>query len=166
MREGDIGKAIQYRNENNGRLDKFKGGDKISNQELLSLDVDVLIPAALENAITDKNASKIKAKIIVEGANGPTSHEADAILQKKGIIAVPDILANAGGVIVSYFEWVQNLQQFKWTEDEVNKKLEAKMVQAFKEVHDVKMKQKIPMRIASFMVAIDRVERSYTLRGG
>ena len=97
----DVGKAIQYRNENNGTLDKFPGGDKISNGELLSLKVDVLIPAALENAITDKNAEDIKAKVIVEGANGPTSHEADAILEKNKIIAVPDILANAGGVIVS-----------------------------------------------------------------
>ena len=93
--------------------------DKISNDELLTLDVDVLIPAAMENTITEKNANKIKAKLIVEGANGPTSHEADPILEKKGVVAVPDILANAGGVIVSYFEWVQNRLGFKWTKNRV-----------------------------------------------
>ena len=162
----DIGKAIQYRNENNGRLDKFKGGDKISNQELLSLDVDVLIPAALENAITDKNANKIKAKLIVEGANGPTSHEADAILQKKGIIAVPDILANAGGVIVSYFEWVQNRLGYKWTKNRVYRRSDSIIKQAFNNVYSISKKYKVSLRTAAYIAAIDKVSRTYKYRDG
>ena len=162
----DVGKAIQHRNENNGTLDKFKGGDKISNQELLSLDVDVLIPAALENAITDKNANKIKAKLIVEGANGPTSHEADSILQNKGIIAVPDILANAGGVIVSYFEWVQNRLGFKWTKNRVYRRSDSIIKQAFNNVYSISKKYKVPLRTAAYIAAIDKVARTYKYRDG
>ena len=162
----DVGKAIQHRNENNGTLDKFKGGDKISNEELLSLDVDVLIPAALENAITDKNANKIKAKLIVEGANGPTSHEADSILQKKGIIAVPDILANAGGVIVSYFEWVQNRLGFKWTKNRVYRRSDSIIKQAFNNVYSISKKHKVSLRTAAYIVAIDKVARTYKYRDG
>ena len=110
--------------------------------------------------------SSLNCKVIIEAANGPVTGGAANKLWEQKIPVIPDILTNAGGVTVSYFEWVQNIQQFKWSEDEVNKKLEDKMVQAFKEVYDVKVKKEIPMRIASFMVAIDRVERSYRLRGG
>ena len=162
----DVGKAIQYRNENNGTLEKFSGGDKISNEELLTLNVDVLIPAALENAITDKNAEKIKAKVIVEGANGPTSHEADAILEKKKIIAVPDILANAGGVIVSYFEWVQNRLGFKWTKNRVYRRSDAIIKQSFNNVYSIAKKYKVSLRTAAYIAAIDKVSRTYKYRDG
>ena len=138
----------------------------ISNQDLLTLDVDVLIPAALENQITADNAADVRAKYIFEVANGPITSDADKILQKRGAYVFPDILVNAGGVTVSYFEWVQNLQQFKWTENDVNQKLEDKMVNAFNEVFEVKKNKQVPMRIASFMVAIDRVHTAYNLREG
>ena len=162
----DVGKAIQYRNENNGTLDKFSGGDKISNEELLSLKVDVLIPAALENAITDKNADNIKAKVIVEGANGPTSHEADEILEKNEIIAVPDILANAGGVIVSYFEWVQNRLGFKWTKNRVYRRSDSIIKQSFNNVYSIAKKFKVSLRTAAYIAAIDKVSRTYKYRDG
>ena len=147
----DVGKAITHKNENNGVLENFDGGDKISNDELLTLDVDVLIPAAMENTITEKNANKIKAKLIVEGANGPTSHEADPILEKKGVIAVPDILANAGGVIVSYFEWVQNRLGFKWTKNRVYRRSDSIIKQAFNNVFAISKKYNISLRTAASM---------------
>ena len=137
-----------------------------SNEELLSLDVDVLIPAALENAITDKNAENIKAKLIVEGANGPTSHEADSILQKKGVVAVPDILANAGGVIVSYFEWVQNRLGFKWTKNRVYRRSDSIIKQAFNNVFSISKKHKVSLRTAAYIAAIDKVSRTYKYRDG
>ena len=133
----NIGKAITHRNENNGSLANFKGGDKISNKELISLKVDVLIPAAMEDSITEKNAPDISAKFIVEGANGPTAYKADDILLKNKIIAVPDILANAGGVIVSYFEWVQNRLGFKWTKSRVNRRCDAIIKQGFNNVYSI-----------------------------
>ena len=153
-------------NYKNRTIDGYGQGKKISNDELLALECDFLIPAALGSAINDSNVNSLNCKVVIEAANGPVTGGAATKLWKQSIPIIPDILTNAGGVTVSYFEWVQNIQQFKWTEDEVNKKLEDKMVQAFKEVYDVKVKREIPMRIASFMVAIDRVERSYTLRGG
>ena len=162
----DIGKAIQYRNENKGSLDGFKGATRISNEELLSLDVDVLIPAALENAITEKNVNSIKAKVIVEGANGPTSHEADSIIEDKGIVAVPDILANAGGVIVSYFEWVQNRLGFKWTKNRVYRRSDSIIKQSFNNVFSISKKYKVSLRTAAYIAAIDKVSRTYKYRDG
>ena len=162
----DVGKAITHKNENNGVLENFDGGKKITNEELLTLDVDVLIPAALENTITEKNANKIKAKLIVEGANGPTSHEADPILEKKGVIAVPDILANAGGVIVSYFEWVQNRLGFKWTKNRVYRRSDSIIKQAFNNVFAISKKYNISLRTAAYIAAIDKVSRTYKYRDG
>ncbi|UTC74300.1 Glu/Leu/Phe/Val dehydrogenase [Treponema sp. OMZ 792] len=139
-----------------GQLLKSFEGDfkRISNEELLELKTDILIPAALENQITEKNASNIKASIIIEAANGPVTPEADRILEKKNIISVPDVLANSGGVIVSYFEWVQNLQGFYWTEEEVNRRLEDKMIEAFRLVWDVKETYKVSMRKAAYIKAL------------
>ena len=162
----DVGKAIQYRNENKGTLEGFKEATKISNDELLSLDVDVLIPAALENAITEKNVNSIKAKVIVEGANGPTSHEADSIIEAKGIVAVPDILANAGGVIVSYFEWVQNRLGFKWTKNRVYRRSDSIVKQSFNNVFSISKKYKVSLRTAAYIAAIDKVSRTYKYRDG
>ncbi|MBU1274593.1 MAG: Glu/Leu/Phe/Val dehydrogenase [Proteobacteria bacterium] len=137
----------------------------ISNQELLELPCEVLIPAALEGQIGLGNAQRIQARIIVEGANGPTSPFADDILYDRGIFVVPDILANAGGVTVSYFEWVQNLQKLFWTEEDVNKKLRDILVRSFKEVHDIARKEKINMRTAAYMLAIGRVAEAKRVRG-
>ena len=162
----DIGKAINHKNENEGLLKNYDGGKQISNENLLTLDVDVLIPAALENTITEKNADKIKAKLIVEGANGPTSHEADPILEKKGVIAVPDILANAGGVIVSYFEWVQNRLGFKWTKNRVYRRSDSIIKQAFNNVFAISKKYNISLRTAAYIAAIDKVSRTYKYRDG
>jgi len=135
------------------------------NQQVLTYDVDLLVPAALENQITKDHAAQIKAKVIVEGANGPTTVEADEILEKKGIIAVPDILANCGGVVVSYFEWVQNLANYYWTEKEVNEKLEEKMTIAFKGVYDMSKAQNCSLRTAAYMVAIERIAAAKKLKG-
>ena len=162
----NIGKAITHRNENNGSLANFKGGDKISNKELISLKVDVLIPAAMEDSITEKNAPDISAKFIVEGANGPTAYKADDILLKNKIVAVPDILANAGGVIVSYFEWVQNRLGFKWTKSRVNRRCDAIIKQGFNNVYSISKKYNVSFRIAAYISAIDKVSRTYKYRDG
>jgi glutamate dehydrogenase (NAD(P)+) len=162
----NVGKAITYRNENNGSLENFKGGDKISNNELLTLKVDVLIPAAMEDSITEKNASDISAKFIVEGANGPTSYKADDILLKNKIVAVPDILANAGGVIVSYFEWVQNRLGFKWTKSRVNRRADTIIKQGFNNVYSISKKYNVSLRTAAYISAIDKVSRTYKYRDG
>ena len=162
----NVGKAITHRNENNGSLKNFKGGDKISNKELLSLKVDVLVPAAMEDAITEENASDISAKFIVEGANGPTSYKADDILLKNNIVAVPDILANAGGVIVSYFEWVQNRLGFKWTKSRVNRRADTIIKQSFNSVYNISKKYNVSLRIAAYISAIDKVSRTYKYRDG
>jgi glutamate dehydrogenase (NAD(P)+) len=148
---------VQKHKEETGSVVGFKGSQEISNEELLELDVDILIPAALENMITSKNASKIKAKIISEAANGPTTPEADKILEKNKVFLVPDILANAGGVTVSYFEWVQNLNRMHWTEEEVNEKLRQKMVAAFKSTHDTAKKYNASMRDGALALAVGRV---------
>ena len=137
----------------------------ITNEELLLKECDVLIPAALENQITEKNANDIKASIIVEGANGPTTVAGDDILNKNGKIVVPDILANAGGVVVSYFEWVQNLQSFKWEEKEVNAKLESIMIKAFDDVWTKSKEKDSSLRLAANMVAIERVAKASKMRG-
>lgn len=140
--------------------------EHISNDDLLTCDCDVLIPAALENQITEENAENIKAKVIVEAANGPTTVEADEILEKKGIIVVPDILANAGGVIVSYFEWVQNIQSMAWNLDEVNRTLKKIMMGAYNDVKKMTEKNNTTMRMGAYMVAIDRITTAGKMRGG
>lgn len=148
-----------------GSVKGFPGTKPISNEEILELKVDVLLPCALENVITKDNAGKIKAKISGEGANGPTTFEADQILYKNGVLVLPDILANAGGVTVSYFEWVQNNYNFYWTEEEVNERLDQKITKAFHEVWDVKEKHKCNMRDAAYLVAVKKVADATTLRG-
>ena len=140
-------------------------GDRLSNQELLTLDVDVLIPAAIENQITARNADQVKASLIVEGANGPTTHEADQILIDQNTLIVPDILANAGGVICSYFEWVQDLQSFFWDIDKVRKQLNRSMVKAFEEVWHVSQTQHSDMRSAAFLLGTKRVTDAIQQRG-
>ncbi len=162
----DIPKAIEYRNQNNGSLEGFSGATPIPAEELLLLEVDVLVPAAVEDVITVDNAHKIKAKLIVEGANGPTSAKADAILNEKGIMAVPDILANAGGVTVSYFEWVQNRLGYKWTKERVNRRSDRIMKTAFDKVYETSLQYDVSMRIAAYIVAIDKVAKTYKFRGG
>ena len=142
-----------------------KGSKPITNEALLGLDVDVLVPAALENQITKEIAGKMRAKIIVEGANGPTTTEADEILNDRGIIVVPDILANAGGVVVSYFEWVQNLQSIFWDEHEIYSMLKKIMLRAFDEVFALSQSKKVSLRISAYMVALDRVVRAKKIRG-
>ncbi|MFC2030641.1 Glu/Leu/Phe/Val dehydrogenase [Chloroflexota bacterium] len=141
------------------------GVDRLTNEELLSADVDVLIPAALEHALRADNASYVRARMIVEGANGPTTPEADEILNDRGIVVVPDILANAGGVIVSYFEWVQDLQNFFWEEEEVNSRLECIMVRSFKEVWDFCQEKRVPLRLGANMLAVSRVAGAVQTRG-
>ena len=162
----DIKGAIEYRNKNNGSLEGFEGADKIDGNSILLMDVDVLIPAAKEDVITVKNANKIKAKIIVEGANGPTSAKADSIINDKGIFVAPDILANAGGVTVSYFEWVQNRLGYKWTGERVNRRSDRIMKDAFEKVYQISEKYNVSSRIAAYMVAIDKVAQTYRYRGG
>ena len=137
----------------------------ITNEELLTLDVDILIPAALENQITREIAEKMKAKIVVEGANGPTTAEADEVLEKRGIIVVPDILANAGGVVVSYFEWVQNTQSLTWDEEEVNRTLEKIMIRAFNEVYRTAENEGATLRMGAYMVALEKIVKAKKLRG-
>jgi glutamate dehydrogenase/leucine dehydrogenase len=162
----DIEAAVKYREGNKGSLEGFAGAEKISNDDLLTLPVDVLVPAATEDVITAKNAPDIKAKLIVEGANGPTSSKADSIINEKGIMVVPDILANAGGVTVSYFEWVQNRLGYKWTADRVNRRSDRIMKDAFMNVYKTSKQYNVPMRIAAYMVAIDKVAKTYKYRGG
>jgi len=165
----DILALLDYVRERPGRLLEDYGAqgevDHITNAELLTLDCDVLIPAALQDQITVKNANDIRAGIIVEGANGPTTFEADQILNDRGIKAVPDILANAGGVIVSYFEWVQNLQSFFWDIDEVRKQLHRAMGSAFDEVWSLAESKRVSLRAAAYILGIDRVASAFRMRG-
>ncbi len=161
----DIDAAIEYRDGNGGTLEGFKGASSISNEELLTLDVDVLVPAAMEDQITKINAADIKAKLIVEGANGPTSSSADEILNSKNIMVVPDILANAGGVTVSYFEWVQNRLGYYWTEERVNRRADRTMKLAFESVYAASQKYGVSMRIAAYIVAIEKVSKVQKFRG-
>ncbi len=160
----DVQAAIDHTRKH-GSLKTFEGGDRMTPEELLTLDVDVLLPAALENVITTKNASQIRAKIICEGANGPTTAPADAILDEKGVFVIPDILANAGGVTVSYFEWVQNRGGYFWTEDLVNDRLRAIMCRSFTNVLDISRKHKVNMRTAAYMLSVERVSTVHKLRG-
>lgn len=152
--------------EENGRIAANKGyGKDITNNELLELEVDVLAPCALENQITSENADRIKAKVITEGANGPTTPEADEILFKKGIIVIPDILANSGGVVVSYFEWVQNLQSYYWSFEEVQQKEDALLSTAFEDVWNLADEYKVDLRNAAYMKSIERISKAMKLRG-
>ena len=160
----DVPDAIRYVKEHK-TLEGYTKGDKLSNDELLVLDVDVLLPAALENVITSKNASKIRAKIICEGANGPTTAGADAILDEKGVFVIPDILANAGGVTVSYFEWVQDRGGYFWSEASVNDRMREIMTNSFKDVLSLSRQHKVNMRTAAYMLAISRVSTVHKLRG-
>ena len=160
----DIDAVSQHKKET-GSVIGFAGAENISNEDLLTIDCDVLIPAALENAITEKNAADVKAKIIAEAANGPTTPEADEILEKKKVFIIPDILANAGGVTVSYFEWVQNVQHLFWKEEEINVRLRTIMDNAFKAVVEYKEKYNVYMRIAANMLGINRVAHAAELRG-
>jgi glutamate dehydrogenase (NAD(P)+) len=146
-------------------LEKCPYGDKISNEELLELKCDLLVPAAMEMQITEKNAARLQCRLLAEGANGPTTPAADAILHDKGVFVIPDILANAGGVVVSYFEWVQDLQNFFWNESEVNNKLREILVKAFQEVLGMSQKHSVDMRMAALMIGIDRVTRAMLWRG-
>ncbi|QQO10854.1 Glu/Leu/Phe/Val family dehydrogenase [Breznakiella homolactica] len=141
------------------------GVNHITNQELITCGADVLVPAAMENQITEKNAADIQVKVIVEGANGPTTVAADKILEEKGIVVVPDILANAGGVVVSYFEWVQNLQSLVWDEDEVNKTLNRIMCKAIDEVFDLHTEKKITLRASAYCLALKKLVTAKNIRG-
>jgi glutamate dehydrogenase (NAD(P)+) len=160
----DVDAAIEYVKQNR-TLEGFKDGDRISNEELLTCDVDVLLPAALENVITSKNAAKIQAKIVCEGANGPTTAGADSILDEKEIFVIPDILANAGGVTVSYFEWVQDRGGYFWSEDTVNERLTDIMRRSFAEVLRYSTQHKVNMRTGAYMTSISRVAAVHKLRG-
>ncbi|MGI9140207.1 MAG: Glu/Leu/Phe/Val family dehydrogenase [Gemmatimonadaceae bacterium] len=160
----DVRAAIDHARKH-GSLQTFDGGERMKPEELLTLDVDVLLPAALENVITTKNAGQIRAKIICEGANGPTTAPADAILDEKGVFVIPDILANAGGVTVSYFEWVQNRGGYFWTEDLVNDRLRDIMCRSFANVLDISRKHKVNMRTAAYMLSVERVSTVHKLRG-
>jgi glutamate dehydrogenase (NAD(P)+) len=146
-------------------LTGYPKGDAITNAELLTVDCDVLVPAATENVINSKNAGQIRAKIICEGANGPTTANADKILEDKGIFVIPDILANAGGVTVSYFEWVQDRGGYFWEEEVVNQRLERIMVRSFDEVVAMSDRHKLNLRIGAYMLAIERVAAVHQLRG-
>jgi glutamate dehydrogenase (NAD(P)+) len=159
-----VDKLLEVASKNHS-LEGCPYGDKISNAELLELKCDILVPAAMEMQITKTNAARVQCRLLAEGANGPTTPDADAILRDKGIFVIPDILANAGGVVVSYFEWVQDLQNFFWTEDEVNKKLRDILTKAFHEVLDMSQKQKVDMRMAALMIGIERVTKAMLWRG-
>jgi glutamate dehydrogenase (NAD(P)+) len=160
----DIQAALAHKRETGG-LAGFRGAELISNEDLLLLDVDVLAPCALEQVITSENADKVKAKILVEGANGPVTPSADDILEDKGVLVLPDILANAGGVVVSYFEWVQGLQEYFWKEAEVNAKLNDIITRAFNETWAMQESRGVSMRLAAYGLAVRRVSEATTTRG-
>ena len=159
-----IDEALQWVRENR-YLDGYPGGDAISNEELLSLELDVLVPAAVENVITRRNAAGINTKVICEGANGPTTAAADRILEDKGVFVIPDILANAGGVTVSYFEWVQNRTGYFWDEKTVVDRLEAITVRSFADVLEVSKRHSVDMRTAAYMLSVERVAAVHRIRG-
>ena len=161
----DIPAAIQYAEEHGKSLDGLNAGDEITNEELLELECDVLIPAAKEDQISKRNADKIKARVIAEGANGPITANADSILEQREIWVVPDILANAGGVTVSYFEWVQDRQGYFWTEERVNRRLNRMMREAFDNIYRIGEKYDITLRQAAYVFAIDKVARVLRIRG-
>jgi glutamate dehydrogenase (NAD(P)+) len=161
----DVDKALAYSEAHGWSLEGFEGAEQITNDELLALDVDVLAPCAKEDQITARNAGDVRAKIIAEGANGPTTPKADAILRENGVLVVPDILANAGGVTVSYFEWVQDRQGYFWSLDRVNRRLDRMMRVAFEQVFDVSKKHDVTLRIGAYVDAIKKVSDALSLRG-
>jgi glutamate dehydrogenase (NAD(P)+) len=154
--------ARPQRAPDRGRL---PGTDTISNEELLELDVDVLVPAALEGVLHEENADRVRARFVVEGANGPTTPDADEILADNGVLVVPDVLANSGGVAVSYFEWVQDMQAYFWSEDEVNNRLKRLMERAYGEVSALASERKVSMRTAAQMIGVGRVAEAHRTRG-
>jgi glutamate dehydrogenase/leucine dehydrogenase len=160
----DVDAMIEYARQNQ-TVDGFPAGRPLSNEALLTLDADILVPAALENQITAKNAAGVRARVIVEGANGPTTPEAHRVLHERGVFIVPDILANAGGVTASYFEWVQNRHGYFWPEEDVNERLEAKMMGAFETVVKTARRYRVDLRTAAYVVAIDRVATVTRMRG-
>jgi len=151
--------------QEHGTVVGFPGADDVTNREILEVDCDILVPAALENQITKHNAANVKARIVAEAANGPTTPEADEILHDRGVFLIPDILCNAGGVTVSYFEWVQDMQSFFWTEDRINDSLKGIMDRAFTAVRAMSEQHEVDMRTAAYMVAVARVAEATTLRG-
>jgi len=157
--------GLRAHEANTGSIVGYEGGEPVSNEELLELDCDVLIPAAIENQLTEDNADRAKATVIVEGANGPTTPEADEIFKDKGILVVPDILANAGGVTVSYFEWVQDIQAYSWTEDEVNDRLRQIMERSYVDVLGVAEDRKVTMRTGATILGVTRVAEAHVTRG-
>ncbi len=163
--DGLEAKAVIEHKNSTGAVKGFPGAREITNEELLELDVTVLIPAALENQIGDWNAANIKAKIVAELANGPTTPEADEILYKNGVYVIPDFLCNAGGVTVSYFEQVQNAYNYYWDEDTVHERLDQKMTAAFQAVHEMAQRHKVHNRLAAYLVAVNRVAEAVRLRG-
>ncbi len=160
----DIAKLIMHK-ERTGTVAGFPGSEPITPEELLALECEILIPAALENAITAENASSVSAKIVAEAANGPVTPDADRILDDKGVFLIPDILCNAGGVTVSYFEWVQDEQHLFWDAQDVYTRLERVMKTAFEEVFKIRQDHKISMRLAANMVGVGRVAEATKLRG-
>lgn len=162
----NIEEAIAYRDNNGMSLEGYKNATRITNEELLALEVDVLVPAAKEDVITLDNVHNLRCKLIVEGANGPTSAKADAVVQEKGIMAVPDILANSGGVTVSYFEWVQNRLGYKWGLDRVQRRSDRILKEAFERVYNTAQQHNTTLRIGAYVVAIDKVAQTYKFRGG
>ena len=161
----DIEKVLDCKNRYHCFMKEEIGADEITNEDLLELECDVLVPAALENQITGQNAARLRCRMIVEGANGPTTPEADSILFDRGTFIVPDILANAGGVTVSYFEWVQNLQELLWTEEEIADRLARILARSFGEVLTISQKERVDMRTAALMLGIGRVAEAVRLRG-
>jgi glutamate dehydrogenase (NAD(P)+) len=160
----DVAAAFAHKREG-GSITELGGGDRISNEDLVLLDCDVLAPCALEQVITEANAGDVKAKIVVEGANGPTTPAADEILEANGVLMLPDVLANAGGVVVSYFEWVQGLQEYFWKEEEVNQRLNEIVTRAFEETWALREERNVPMRMASYGLAVQRVAEATVTRG-
>lgn len=160
----DIAEVKEFK-ARTGTVAGYPGATPMTQQELLGLECDILIPAALENQITEANAADIRAKIVAEAANGPVTAGADEILYQSGIMVIPDILANAGGVVVSYFEWVQGIQHFFWSKDEVNRELRQRMVSSFREVFELARREQVSMRTAAYMIALERVKKAMLLRG-
>ncbi|MDQ4026002.1 MAG: glutamate dehydrogenase, partial [Actinomycetota bacterium] len=160
----DVNVAFAHAQETGSVIDA-PGTEAITNDELIELDVDVLVPAALDRVVNDVNADRVQARVVVEAANHPVTPAADEILNAAGKVVIPDILANAGGVTVSYFEWVQNIQQFRWDEDHVNDELRKTMARAWKSVHERATADGIPLRLAAFAIAVERVDRADRLRG-
>ena len=160
----DVGGAIAYAQEHHS-LDGYRGGERVTNAQILEMPCDVLVPAALEKVLTVENAPRIQAKLIAEGANGPTTPEADRIFNQRGIIVIPDIIANAGGVTVSYFEWAQDRNGYFWKEAEVNERLADVLYTNFSLIHEISATRRIPLRTAAYMLAIDRVAKAMVIRG-